>query len=297
MIINNELETLEIYAGLVERHGVRHITDNLILAAYRRLSELNSHVEALESKLCVAREALQLIANYGGNGICPYGCDTPSIAINALAALSSISPCPHEVRIKQLEEALLNLMKSADVSWYTGKYGGHDWREAVDAAHLALVKYGRRAGKVEKIMDRAEKRFWRFVGQVDENGCWPWVGSLNFGGYGQFWFNGEWGMAHKYSYSVHQHQIPIGLTIDHICRNRGCVNPAHMEVVSMRENIIRGVGPTAVNSRKTHCPKGHEYTNGNTLVNKKSGKRQCRTCGKVAGYKRRGTRMFAKENP
>lgn len=125
-------------------------------------------------------------------------------------------------------------------------------------------------------MDKAEVRFWKFVGPTDANGCWPWIGILNFGGYGQFWYDNKQGMAHKYSYRLHHGHIDESLTIDHLCRNRRCVNPTHLEQVSMRENRLRGESPTAINYRKTHCPKGHEYTPENTCV--VAGKRHCRTC-------------------
>lgn len=71
--------------------------------------------------------------------------------------------------------------------------------------------------------------------------------------------------------------IPDGMTLDHLCRNRACCNPHHLEVVSLRENLLRGVGPSAMNARKTTCPSGHEYSESNTY-HKKNGSRQCKAC-------------------
>jgi len=70
-------------------------------------------------------------------------CDADEPCIHR-AALYSSSPCRHAKEAERLEEALVNLMKSSDASWYSGSHGGHDWRETVDAAHMALVKYGRK---------------------------------------------------------------------------------------------------------------------------------------------------------
>jgi hypothetical protein len=71
--------------------------------------------------------------------------------------------------------------------------------------------------------------------------------------------------------------IPEGLTIDHLCRNRGCVNPAHLEAVTNRTNLLRGDGIAALNARKTHCKRGHEFTPENTYV-WREGTRACRAC-------------------
>lgn len=80
------------------------------------------------------------------------------------------------------------------------------------------------------------------------------------------------------SHELHKGPIPEGLVIDHLCRNRGCVNPDHLEAVTQRENILRGEGLAAANARKTHCPKGHPYSGENLYVVPSSGRRQCRIC-------------------
>ena len=137
-----------------------------------------------------------------------------------------------------------------------------------------------------------EFRFWKHVGPVDENGCWPWVGTTLHNGYGQFFHNSKKIRAHRYSYELYVGLIGESLTLDHLCRNRACVNPSHLEPTTRKENVLRGNGATAINAKKTHCPTGHEYHQENTRTDA-LGKRSCRECGKIRGYRRRGTRMFA----
>lgn len=100
----------------------------------------------------------------------------------------------------------------------------------------------------------AEDRFWMQVVMVEN--CWEWIGTVNSGGYGSF-NDGRQFKAHRWSYARFKGPIPPSLTLDHLCRNRRCVNPDHLEPVTNRENILRGNGPTAENARKTHCKRGH----------------------------------------
>ena len=98
-------------------------------------------------------------------------------------------------------------------------------------------------------------------------------------GYVRWWFkdNNYKGYAHRVVYEFFNETIPQGLQIDHLCRNRACYNPYHLEIVTQQENIKRGGSITNTHKEKTHCPYGHEYTESNTWVNSK-GWRWCREC-------------------
>lgn len=114
---------------------------------------------------------------------------------------------------------------------------------------------------------------------VSDDGCWEWTGQTNGRGYGVIWTmrhqNKEY--VHRLSYEFVHGPIPAGLEIDHLCRNRGCVNPAHLEAVTRRVNQLRGYSVSGRNARKTHCPKGHEFTPENTYF-PPTGGRQCVQC-------------------
>lgn len=122
-----------------------------------------------------------------------------------------------------------------------------------------------------------EERFWPKVNKAAADECWLWTGSSKSDGYGNIGGgHGKNISAHRASYELARGPIPAGLEIDHLCRNRLCVNPAHLEAVTKRVNGLRGFSPAAQNKRKTHCPKGHEYT---IFKPQASGEhRQCGTC-------------------
>ena len=114
--------------------------------------------------------------------------------------------------------------------------------------------------------------------------CWEWQGYLQRG-YGEISINGENIKAHRASYEIFIGKIPDGLVIDHLCRNPRCVNPTHLEPVTLEENTKRGFWPPSVNSRKTHCIRGHELSGENLRINFKKNKcgvyknsRECKTC-------------------
>src|SRR5262249_43013716 len=112
-------------------------------------------------------------------------------------------------------------------------------------------------------------------------------------GYGGFWQGGAGGtyhLAHRIAYSLLVRPLAQHEHLDHLCRNRACVNPAHLEPVSLKENVLRGIGITAINAKKTHCFAGHEFTSENTRVWR--GKRHCRKC---AAARARATYYAKKE--
>lgn len=126
-----------------------------------------------------------------------------------------------------------------------------------------------------------KKLLTRFMAKVDRAGeCWVWQAKLD-NGYGLFWIGdretGRSYRAHRVSYELFGRTIPEGLTLDHLCRNRACVNPAHLQPVDAVENVMRGESFSARNARKTHCPRGHEYTPENTYI-QPQGWRCCKTC-------------------
>jgi hypothetical protein len=118
-------------------------------------------------------------------------------------------------------------------------------------------------------------RFWAKVLIDAETDCWNWNASTDHGGYGQFWADGRLHIAHRWSFEHFQDKIPSGLDVDHLCRNRACVNPAHLEPVTRSVNLRRGVSAQA---SKTHCKYGHEFTPENTKRLPASGYRMCRRC-------------------
>ncbi len=124
----------------------------------------------------------------------------------------------------------------------------------------------------------------RFLEKISfvENGCWEWTSTKSGNGYGQFWFNKKMHNSHKISYEFFLGDIPTGLEIDHLCRNRICCNPSHLEAVTHKENTLRGIGITAINFKKTHCKNGHEFTPENIYVSKE-GFRYCVICRSIWG--------------
>lgn len=133
--------------------------------------------------------------------------------------------------------------------------------------------------------------------------CWIWTRARNVSGYGRMRVGAgadrRFVQAHRASYEAFVGPIPAGMQLDHLCRNRPCVNPEHLEPVSGAENTRRaGSSPKAARASanmrlaKTHCPKGHPYE-GNNVITKRGGRRQCRAC--TVASTRRWRALRAKE--
>lgn len=135
------------------------------------------------------------------------------------------------------------------------------------------------------------KNFWSYVKKT--SGCWEWIGCRVLG-YGCFYVGKSKTMrAHRYSYILAYKNIPRGLSIDHLCRNPACVRPDHLEAVTNRENILRGIGPTAQNAKKESCLNGHKFTKNNTYIPGLN-KRHCRLCHRVRCRKAAEKRKIVK---
>jgi hypothetical protein len=124
-------------------------------------------------------------------------------------------------------------------------------------------------------------RFWR---RVDVGDCWQWTGYIDKRGYGALRVEGRSTFAHRVAYQLLVGPVPEGLELDHLCRNRACVNPDHLEPVTHAENMRRGM-----HARKTRCAAGHPFDTENTYIIPASGQRACRICIRQRNleYKRR----------
>ena len=154
----------------------------------------------------------------------------------------------------------------------TGMCEVHRWRTRV----LGSTEAPSRSRLHEWLMTRAEPQ---------PNGCITWLGRLDEKGYGRVYMEGTNRKVHRVSYEATKGEIPVDLELDHLCRNRACLNPDHLEAVTHQENTRRAAAYI------THCPQGHEYTEANTVMKRPNPgfpkARRCRTCRKAEREKSR----------
>lgn len=131
----------------------------------------------------------------------------------------------------------------------------------------------------------------------DPEGCWLWRGVWHEKGYGTM-HSRRFGhfYAHRLTYEMFVGPIPTGLHIDHLCRNPSCVNPAHLEPVTCRENVLRGKSPSAAQAKQTHCKRGHLLAGQNLKINRPktptaAPSRVCRACQRVSENRSHARKM------
>ena len=149
------------------------------------------------------------------------------------------------------------------------------WGNGLCQKHYSRL---RRTGTTDDPPSLAEL-FWSHVEKTDT--CWLWTGHVTASGYGSTTDEQQRTLpAHRRAFMLCGLEIPDGLQLDHLCRVRHCVNPDHLEPVTAQINTLRGESLQAMNAIKTHCPKGHRYTQDNTYVDPR-GSRRCRECRKL----------------
>lgn len=149
-------------------------------------------------------------------------------------------------------------------------------------------------GSTDRMDQGTVARFWAKVTIAGQDDCWPWSSYVRTDGYGKTYFAGHYVRTHRLAYELSVGPVPEGLVLDHLCRNRKCANPRHLESVTRGENVRRGVGVGAViggiRSSRTHCPSGHPLSGDNLTIGHRRGggvHRGCRECHRIAVRKSR----------
>lgn len=147
----------------------------------------------------------------------------------------------------------------------------------IEKPRLRLVKpNGRPRMSDAAIYEWAARRMEESISKCPMSGCWIWTGSMNSSGYGRIFVRRKGICAHRFVYEHLVGPIPQGMDIDHLCRVRACVNPAHLEPVTRQVNLLRGETLPAALAKRTHCINGHAFSINNTRLWK--GTRICRAC-------------------
>ena len=189
-----------------------------------------------------------------------------------------ISPRPRVARLCEACNGAFTVAPSMiDRGW--GKFCGRSCRDASQIQPLA-----------ERLWARVDKSGPLPSTRPDLGPCWIWQGSTRSGGYGNLkGVDKKIVSAHRVAYESTFGPIPPNLVLDHLCRVESCVNPHHLEPVTSRENTLRGVSPSALSARKTHCIHGHPFDEENTRM-EPNGSRRCKTCARDIDRRRSGDR-------
>jgi hypothetical protein len=146
-----------------------------------------------------------------------------------------------------------------------------------------------------RVRPTTEELFWSKVSKTST--CWLWTAARGEEGHALFHVERKSIPAYRWSWEKLRGPIPEGLVLDHLCRVPWCVNPDHLEPVKNGTNVLRGIGPGAINKRKTHCIRGHEFAGENLRITP-GGYRNCRACERQkirdqrAAGKRQGIRYI-----
>lgn len=137
---------------------------------------------------------------------------------------------------------------------------------------------------IERLFSKVNKRGPIPAHNLALGRCWVWQGTTNGKGYGKIYVGDRDVYVHRFSYEQHQGPIPAGLVIDHLCRNRACIRPSHLEPKTALANLLAEGSRIRFNGAdqraKTHCKNGHEFSSENTYITP-SGSRACRTCKRI----------------
>ena len=176
--------------------------------------------------------------------------------------------------------------------WFTCSVCGEDFKKELSRMRGNSRLCSRSCFR--KSFGTLEERF-RSKTVPGENGCILWTGRISKKGYGDFSVNGKTVGAHVFAYEQAYGPVPEGMELDHKCRVRPCVNAEHLRPMTHRDNVLCGKGFPGINSRKTHCIRGHELDEGNTFQVIRHGAiqgrgcRKCRRMRKAAGYYKGGS--------
>lgn len=181
-----------------------------------------------------------------------------------------------------------------------------DCRRPVHGRGMCDLHYRRwRKANPDKVQRRptgesVQQRFWRQVEGGEVHTCWVWTGRPANEGYGKFVVRRKWYQAHRFAYECLITEIPDGLELDHLCRNRACVNPWHMEPVTHYVNTRRALLGKPFTGRRpapdaTHCANGHLRTEANTYISSDGRSRDCRDCGRERARRYKARRRARKE--